>query len=101
MAVTVGLETDFAVIVAVPTLTAVTLPNDETVATLASLVSQVTFVLEAFSGKAVAVNDSLFPASSERVVLLRVILVTATSVWPPLVGLLVSEVVGLADWLPL
>jgi hypothetical protein len=63
--------------VAVPTLTAVTLPNCDTVATELSEELQVTLVLVALLGITVLVNVSLFVSSNVRVSLLRVMPVTA------------------------
>ena len=75
---TVGLLTDVAVIVAVPSATPVTLPNAETVATFVSLEDHVTLVSEAFSGVTEAVNVSLSLGSNAKVVLLIATAVTAT-----------------------
>ena len=58
----------FAVIVAVPSATAVTFPLLSTVAFILSLLSQVIVSVE-FSGVTVAVNVSLFPFSKDNFVL--------------------------------
>ena len=75
-----------AVMVAVPALTAVTVPVLSTVATLLLLLLQVTFLLVALSGCTVAVRVSVPPTVRDRLVLSRVTPVTGTdlmvSVYP-------------------
>ena len=53
------------VIAALPGATAVTSPVAETVATFSSLDVQLTFLLEAFSGRTVAVRVALSPSVIE------------------------------------
>ncbi len=69
---------DFAVIVAVPAATAVTLPPD-TVATLLLLVVHVTVLFAALDGVIVAVSMSVLPFTNERVPLFKEMPVTATN----------------------
>ena len=68
-----------AVIVAVPTLTAVTVPSGATVATSSSEDAQVKALLAAFSGATVAVSVWLFPTEIEVLVLFSVIWETETA----------------------
>ena len=67
-----------AVIVAVPTLTAVTVPSGATVATSSSEDAHFKALLAAFSGATVAVSVSLFPTEIEVSALLSVIWETGT-----------------------
>lgn len=67
-----------AVIVTVPTLTAVTVPSGATVATSSSEDAQVKALMVAFSGATVALSVSLFPTEIEVSALLSVIWETGT-----------------------
>ena len=67
-----------AVIVAVPTLTAVTVPSGATVATSSSEDAHFKALLAAFSGATVAVSVSLFPTEIEVLVLFSATPVTRT-----------------------
>ena len=67
------------VMVAVPALLAVTVPSVSTVATLVSLLAQVTFLLVALSGVMVAVRASVSPSVRLKVVLSSVTPVTGTT----------------------
>jgi len=66
------------VMVAVPTLTAVTVPVEDTLATEVLLEDQVTVLSEAFSGVTVGVKVSDSPILSDREVLFKLTPVTET-----------------------
>ena len=78
VAVMPGLSADAAVMVAVPGATPLTLPLASTVATDVSLLLHVTFLLVASAGVTLAVNGTVFLASTVAVAGLTLTPVTAT-----------------------
>ena len=100
----------FAVMIAVPTEFAVTLPFESTVAIVVSLEVHVTSLLVASSGKTVAVSFSSAPTNISASVLLSVMLSTGitfsstvivhSSVTPSTVALIVAVPTDLAVTLP-
>ena len=84
-----------AVIIAVPTATAVTSPVSETVAVFVSLLVQVTSLFVALSGSTVAISCSVPPTTRDMLDLIRVTPVTAMSASVP-----VTVTLQLADTAP-